>query len=191
MTGSCDPTNFWPDLTPQPPPPPPPKKKKSLLFNDEKPTYLFLFSFYFQSPCQSIPCQNNGDCVPDFKQNSYHCDCKAGFAGSSCERTGIKHLEYECVVPMFYESCVKLGLWLVQSGVISFGLMACWKSSKPPRRFLAAKTKACTVAKKCIAREIPPASQATRTRSSQGFIQTEKIVYFESKACLPRSRYDD
>ncbi|XP_078368818.1 uncharacterized protein LOC144652616 [Oculina patagonica] len=43
------------------------------------------FAMLLKDPCQTNPCQNNGDCVPYFASNTYHCSCKAGFAGAHCE----------------------------------------------------------------------------------------------------------
>ncbi|KAL9978350.1 hypothetical protein ACROYT_G015851 [Oculina patagonica] len=47
----------------------------------------FTFSVLFKHPCNNNnPCQNNGACVPDdFARDTYHCVCKAGFAGTHCE----------------------------------------------------------------------------------------------------------
>ena len=28
------------------------------------------------------------DCVPEYELNNYHCDCKQGFCGTHCERSG-------------------------------------------------------------------------------------------------------
>ncbi|KAJ7372438.1 hypothetical protein OS493_018941 [Desmophyllum pertusum] len=38
------------------------------------------------SPCESDPCKNGADCVPDYEMNSYRCRCKLGFCGTYCER---------------------------------------------------------------------------------------------------------
>ncbi len=43
---------------------------------------------YFQSPCESEPCKNGADCVPDYELNSYRCRCKMGFCGTHCEHGG-------------------------------------------------------------------------------------------------------
>ncbi|PFX13919.1 contactin-associated protein-like 2 [Stylophora pistillata] len=40
------------------------------------------------SPCESDPCMNGGVCVPEYKWNSYHCDCKPEFCGAHCEPRG-------------------------------------------------------------------------------------------------------
>ncbi|KAJ7357607.1 hypothetical protein OS493_024420 [Desmophyllum pertusum] len=37
------------------------------------------------SPCESDPCKNGADCVPDYEMNSYRCHCKLGFFGTHCE----------------------------------------------------------------------------------------------------------
>ncbi|KAL9979561.1 hypothetical protein ACROYT_G017239 [Oculina patagonica] len=37
------------------------------------------------SPCESDPCKNGADCVPDYELNSYRCHCKLGFFGSHCK----------------------------------------------------------------------------------------------------------
>ncbi|KAJ7314695.1 hypothetical protein OS493_039236, partial [Desmophyllum pertusum] len=37
------------------------------------------------SPCESDPCKNGADCVPDYEMNSYRCHCKLGFCGTHCE----------------------------------------------------------------------------------------------------------
>ena len=39
----------------------------------------------FQTPCESNPCKNGADCVPEYELNSYRCHCKLGFYGSDCE----------------------------------------------------------------------------------------------------------
>ena len=41
-----------------------------------------------QDPCQEERCGNNGDCIPDFENYSYSCDCHPGLAGKHCERRG-------------------------------------------------------------------------------------------------------
>ncbi|KAJ7372435.1 Basement membrane-specific heparan sulfate proteoglycan core protein [Desmophyllum pertusum] len=48
---------------------------------DSKGLYLCEFS-----PCESDPCKNGADCVPDYEMNSYRCRCKLGFCGTYCER---------------------------------------------------------------------------------------------------------
>ncbi|KAJ7315454.1 Basement membrane-specific heparan sulfate proteoglycan core protein [Desmophyllum pertusum] len=40
------------------------------------------------SPCESDPCKNGADCVPDYEMNSYRCHCKLGFCGTHCEGRG-------------------------------------------------------------------------------------------------------
>ena len=40
---------------------------------------------YLQFPCHSKPCLNNGICVQDGAGLSFHCVCKAGFAGTRCQ----------------------------------------------------------------------------------------------------------
>ncbi len=47
-----------------------------------------LFVRYFQSPCESDPCKNGADCVPEYELNSYRCHCKLGFCGTHCEHGG-------------------------------------------------------------------------------------------------------
>jgi len=37
------------------------------------------------SPCESDPCKNGADCVPEYELNSYRCHCKLGFCGTDCE----------------------------------------------------------------------------------------------------------
>ncbi|KAL9951864.1 hypothetical protein ACROYT_G044603 [Oculina patagonica] len=37
------------------------------------------------SPCESEPCKNGADCVPEYELNSYRCRCKPGFCGTYCE----------------------------------------------------------------------------------------------------------
>ena len=48
---------------------------------------MFIASLYviFQSSCDSGPCKNDADCVPEYKLNSYRCHCKLGFFGTHCE----------------------------------------------------------------------------------------------------------
>ena len=43
------------------------------------------FSFLFQSPCMSWPCQNNGTCAAHYEKNSYVCVCAKGYTGKYCE----------------------------------------------------------------------------------------------------------
>ncbi|XP_078353111.1 contactin-associated protein 1-like [Oculina patagonica] len=38
-----------------------------------------------RSPCESEPCKNGADCVPEYELNSYRCRCKLGFTGTYCE----------------------------------------------------------------------------------------------------------
>ncbi|KAK2559897.1 hypothetical protein P5673_017467 [Acropora cervicornis] len=38
-----------------------------------------------QTPCRSWPCQNNGKCLPVYKENDYKCICE-GFTGKNCEK---------------------------------------------------------------------------------------------------------
>ncbi|KAL9979529.1 hypothetical protein ACROYT_G017205 [Oculina patagonica] len=42
------------------------------------------------SPCESDPCKNGADCVPEYELNSYRCHCKLGFCGTHCEHGGSK-----------------------------------------------------------------------------------------------------
>ena len=45
---------------------------------------------YFQSSCESDPCKNGADCVPEYDLNSYRCHCKLGSdCGTNCEHGGI------------------------------------------------------------------------------------------------------
>ncbi|KAL9951832.1 hypothetical protein ACROYT_G044567 [Oculina patagonica] len=37
------------------------------------------------SPCESEPCKNGAECVPEYELNSYRCRCKPGFCGTYCE----------------------------------------------------------------------------------------------------------
>ncbi|KAL9951911.1 hypothetical protein ACROYT_G044657 [Oculina patagonica] len=37
------------------------------------------------SPCESNPCKNGADCVPEYEVNSYRCRCKPGSSGTYCE----------------------------------------------------------------------------------------------------------
>lgn len=36
-------------------------------------------------PCETNPCENGGNCVPNYQSLSYNCTCKAGFIGHNCE----------------------------------------------------------------------------------------------------------
>ena len=49
---------------------------------------VFIASLYviLQSSCDSGPCENGGDCVPEYKLNSYRCRCKLDFFGTHCEK---------------------------------------------------------------------------------------------------------
>jgi len=60
-------------------------------FNDEEGV---TFSMPIK-PCQS-PCRKNGACVPDPVWTTYHCVCKAGYAGTRCEGTEKKRKENMC-----------------------------------------------------------------------------------------------
>ena len=75
----------------------------------------FLFVWYFQSPCESDPCKNGADCVPEYELNSYRCHCKLGFCGTHCEQKGtsleknkqtIKDREAICFLRPFLGGCV-------------------------------------------------------------------------------------
>ncbi|XP_078363608.1 contactin-associated protein-like 2 isoform X1 [Oculina patagonica] len=37
------------------------------------------------SPCESDPCKNGADCVPEYELNSYRCHCKKKYYGIHCE----------------------------------------------------------------------------------------------------------
>ncbi|KAL9951913.1 hypothetical protein ACROYT_G044659 [Oculina patagonica] len=37
------------------------------------------------SPCESKPCKNGAECVPEYELNSCRCRCKLGFCGTYCE----------------------------------------------------------------------------------------------------------
>ena len=37
------------------------------------------------SPCERLPCLNNGVCVPDNVADSRTCTCTSGFTGDNCE----------------------------------------------------------------------------------------------------------
>jgi len=37
------------------------------------------------SPCNSLPCKNNGKCVSLYEEDSYVCFCTVGFTGKNCE----------------------------------------------------------------------------------------------------------
>ena len=50
--------------------------------------FLLIMFHFMQDPCQEERCGNNGDCIPDFENYSYSCDCRPGFAGKHCERRG-------------------------------------------------------------------------------------------------------
>ena len=74
-----------------------------------------LCSLYFQSPCESDPCKNGADCVPEYELNSYRCHCKLGFCGTHCEQKGtsleknkqtIKDREAICFLRPFLGGCV-------------------------------------------------------------------------------------
>ncbi|XP_022805676.1 fibropellin-1-like [Stylophora pistillata] len=41
--------------------------------------------YSIKTPCSSFPCQNEAVCVPKYDENLYHCDCKPGYEGKSCE----------------------------------------------------------------------------------------------------------
>jgi len=56
------------------------------------------FSFltiYFQSPCESFPCQHGGTCQALYETDQYICTCGTNFTGKSCE------------IPM-YQNCKEL-----------------------------------------------------------------------------------
>ncbi|KAL9951849.1 hypothetical protein ACROYT_G044585 [Oculina patagonica] len=42
-----------------------------------------------QSPCESEPCKNGAECVPEYELNSYRCRCKSGFSGTYCELAAV------------------------------------------------------------------------------------------------------
>ena len=46
----------------------------------------------FQSPCSSMPCQNGGTCVTNYKYNTFECDCDKGFIGEYCEKGRLQTL---------------------------------------------------------------------------------------------------
>ena len=46
---------------------------------------LMVFVRFFQSPCESNPCRNGADCVPEYKSNLYRCHCKLGSFGTHCQ----------------------------------------------------------------------------------------------------------
>ncbi|XP_068705229.1 neurocan core protein-like [Montipora foliosa] len=41
--------------------------------------------FSIASPCSSWPCDNNGTCMTEHKDDSYNCVCREGFTGKNCE----------------------------------------------------------------------------------------------------------
>nr|XP_058951921.1 L-rhamnose-binding lectin CSL2-like [Pocillopora verrucosa] len=41
--------------------------------------------YSISSPCISWPCQNNGTCAAQYKDDSYICICKRGYTGKHCE----------------------------------------------------------------------------------------------------------
>ncbi|KAJ7357606.1 hypothetical protein OS493_024419 [Desmophyllum pertusum] len=45
-----------------------------------------------ESPCESDPCKNGADCVPDYEMNTYRCHCKLGFCGTRCDQRGVSSL---------------------------------------------------------------------------------------------------
>ena len=49
---------------------------------------FFLLLVFSQSSCESYPCKNGGDCVPDYELNSYVCNCKGEFYGKHCDHKG-------------------------------------------------------------------------------------------------------
>lgn len=47
--------------------------------------WRFIFSFY-QNPCASNPCLNNGTCLNGFTDKKYLCLCQAGYTGDQCAK---------------------------------------------------------------------------------------------------------
>ena len=76
-----------------------------------------LCSLYFQSPCESDPCKNGADCVPEYELNSYHCHCKLGFCGTDCEHGGISFLVFVC---LFFPSAYTVHISKEQTGFLLF-----------------------------------------------------------------------
>jgi len=61
--------------------------------------------FLFQSPCSSMPCQNGGTCMRNYKNNIFECHCFKGFSGEYCEKGRPANVENFLNLELFSLSC--------------------------------------------------------------------------------------